>query len=64
MLVLHGLCLGHHSSETFPVMLQFSRGLVSEEILVLRRWGVESNAWFVNRVDNEGKLATVKRFEC
>ena len=28
------------------------RGLVSKETAVLRRWGVERNVWFINRVDN------------
>ena len=27
-------------------------GLVSKETVVLRQWGVETNAWFINRVDN------------
>ena len=28
------------------------RGLVSIETVVLRRWGVETNVWFINKVDN------------
>ena len=28
-----------------------TRGLVSKEIVVLLRWEVETNAWFINRVD-------------
>ena len=28
------------------------KGLVSKENAVLRRWGVETNVWFINRVDN------------
>ena len=27
-------------------------GVVSIETVVLRRWGVETNVWFINRVDN------------
>ena len=32
--------------------LNMDRGLVSKETAVLRRWGVETNVWFINRVDN------------
>ena len=39
------------------------KGLVPKETVLLRRWGVETNDWFINRVD-KGELATVKRFEC
>ena len=28
------------------------RGLVSYETVVLRRWRVEKNVWFIDRVDN------------
>ena len=28
------------------------RELVSKETVVLRRWGVETNVWFINRVGN------------
>ena len=28
------------------------RGLVSKETAVMRRWGVETNVWFINRDDN------------
>ena len=52
---------------TFVLFLAFSdsnrsyiRGLVFKEIVVLRRWGVETNVWFINRVD-KSNLAAVKR---
>ena len=32
--------------------LIYVRGKASEETEVLRRWGVERIAWFINRVDN------------
>ena len=28
------------------------RGLVFKETVVLRLWGVETNVWFINRVEN------------
>ena len=28
------------------------RGLVSKETAVMRRWGLETNVWFIKRVDN------------
>ena len=34
---------GHH---------KWIRGLVSKDAVVLRRWGVEKNVWFISRVDN------------
>ena len=30
----------------------FKKGLLSKEAAVLRLWGVETNVWFINRVDN------------
>ena len=53
--------------ETFHVM-KFSaiakkvREFVSKETVVLRRRGVETNAWFyqLNGVDNKGNMATIK----
>ena len=37
--------------EGWEVGLQSPRWLVSKETVVLRRWGVEKNVWFINRVD-------------
>ena len=36
------------------------RGLVFKEIVVLSRWGVETNVWFYQK----SYLAAVKRLEC
>ena len=30
----------------------YIRGFVSRETVVLRRWGVETNGWFINGVGN------------
>ena len=43
-------------------LLFWSRGLFYKETAVLRQWGVETNVWFINRVDSN--LATVNRFGC
>ena len=34
------------------VSCKYIMGLISKETVVLRRWGVETNVWFTNRVDN------------
>ena len=36
-----------HNLENF-----WEEGLVSKETVVFCRWGVETNVWFINRVDN------------
>ena len=40
-------------SSAFMVTNARIRRLVSKETAVLRRWGVETNVWFINRVENE-----------
>ena len=36
----------------FNLAIIFFKGIVSTETAVLRQWGVETNVWFINRVDN------------
>ena len=38
--------------DTASLSLSTLRGLISKETVVLRHWGVETNVWFINRVDN------------
>ena len=43
----------HHCAIPAPTMDKgMKKGLVSIETVVLRRWRVETNVWFINKVDN------------
>ena len=43
---------GMQGTEKSKVNNKWLRGLVSIETVVLCRWGVETNVWFINGVDH------------
>ena len=45
------LFLSPQLQATVPKNLSPRGGLVSNETVFLSRWGVQTNVWFINRVD-------------